>query len=350
MTQVERFNRTTALMYHQRGDTRCKRIRFATFKDVERHYNNIKPVVSKYHKKEDDIRPINRRDRKWERIEKRSDTEYVFHDYYFREELAKHTEWQKRPPIVWEAKEMPTGTRELVTVRGSTRWSFDISRHNFLRAYLPVGLFWCVNTNGTHEVLIENGISGVAATSHYMPRPKNYGLKAGPEVTDYLLQFVRVNSEDNLPMWECITPEWPKLKLRVDKNRKKQLKQHNDEFWGWMCSVGPMLDMEWSTLESLSTEIIEYMKTSGKQYGFSLNGGKIDPWKYSYGIRNQFPRELAEEIVKDYNHPLRIHLACNFLQLNDIKSIGSKEDNNTFRSAYNRWFNTTLGLVERKEI
>ena len=72
MTQVERFNRTTALMYHQRGDTRCKRIRFATFKDVERHYNNIKPVVSKYHKKEDDIRPINRRDRKWERIEKRN--------------------------------------------------------------------------------------------------------------------------------------------------------------------------------------------------------------------------------------------------------------------------------------
>ena len=313
-------------------------VTLATFAEVEIHYNNIKPVVSKYHHRVDDIRPIGRRDRKWERIEKRSDTEYVFHDYYFRGETfltQSMSGWQKRPPIVWQKQEMPTGTRELVTIRGSVTNGFDTGRHNFLRAYMPKGLRWCVHTNGIHDVQIELDPHEISRGSNYcyMPRPDSDGSN-----TDYLLQFIRVNGGGSFPMWECITPEWPKRRVRVDKNRKKQLKQYNDEFWKWMCSVGPMLSTDWRTIENLKEEIREYMETSGKRHNrMAWTVSRVSYW---------FPINLAEEIVKDYNHPLRIHMACSFLQQNDIKSLEGKEDSNKFRSAYNRWFNKTLGLMK----
>lgn len=47
------------------------------FADAEARYNNTKPVVSKLHTLEQDVRPIGARTRKWERIIKVSDTCYA---------------------------------------------------------------------------------------------------------------------------------------------------------------------------------------------------------------------------------------------------------------------------------
>ena len=55
---------------------------FASFKDVVKHYENIKPLVSKLHTREDDIRPIGDRNRKWERIVKVSRNCYALSDGY----------------------------------------------------------------------------------------------------------------------------------------------------------------------------------------------------------------------------------------------------------------------------
>ena len=43
---------------------------FSSFDDVVKHYESIKPLVSKLHTREDDIRPIGDRNRKHERIVK----------------------------------------------------------------------------------------------------------------------------------------------------------------------------------------------------------------------------------------------------------------------------------------
>ena len=66
--------------------------------------------------------------------------------------------------------------------------------------------------------------------------------------------------------------------------------------------------------------------------------------------RLDFSVEVALQILKDYNHPLRIHLATNFLLQTDIKSIETIEDQQEFRAKYNSWMNRAFGLMTDKEI
>jgi len=53
---------------------------FSSFKEVVNHYESIKPLVSQYHTREDDIRPIGDRARKYERIVKISNNCYALSD------------------------------------------------------------------------------------------------------------------------------------------------------------------------------------------------------------------------------------------------------------------------------
>ena len=101
-----------------------------------------------------------------------------------------------------------------------------------------------------------------------------------------------------------------------------------------------MLHTNWDHLQNLEQEVKEYVKEN------NATGELTYPMSYNFWPR--FPQTLALEIVKDYNHPLRIHLATSFLARNDIKSLTSKEDNSRFRSAYNQWFNKQLGLMEEE--
>ena len=313
-----------------------------TFNAVETHYNNTKPVVSKRHTKEDDIRPLGRRTRKHERIEKRSDTEYVFHDYWLHVGLPpdKKTAHEKRPPITWQKLIRKGEETEVVTVRGATA-DHDTTRHNFLRNYLPWGLVWDVRSSGRHSVIILLTVhgrqQGSPTTSHHMPHSIRF--KVPLDDTDYLLRFTRTSAITS--RWQCTTPEWPITRSHVNKDRKAALREHNDKFWGWMCSVGSMLHTNWDHLQNLEQEVKEYVKENDI---ISRKAGLSSPMSYSYWPR--FPQTLALEIVKDYNHPLRIHLATSFLAHNDIKSLTGKEDNSRFRSAYNQWFNKQLGIME----
>ena len=54
--------------------------RLNTFAEVKEMYNSVKPVVSKNHTVEQDIRPVGARHRKWERIMKINDNKYIIND------------------------------------------------------------------------------------------------------------------------------------------------------------------------------------------------------------------------------------------------------------------------------
>ena len=182
-----------------------------------------------------------------------------------------------------------------------------------------------------------------------MPHPIRF--KVPLDDTDYLLHFTRTSGAG--AAWQCITPEWPVIGQHVDKDRKAALREHNDKFWEWMCSVGPMLHTTgWEHLQNLEQEAQEYVDATDR------HAGHISPFlrrRRGHSFRAHpgmvpmgFPQTLALEIMKDYNHPLRIHLATSFLADNDIKTLASKEDSNRFRSAYNQWFNKQLGLMEEE--
>ena len=83
-----------------------------TFDEAAKHYAETRPIVSCNHTKEQDIRPIGERRRKWERIEHVNRNKYVLHDM-----LPCATEWGTpylaRPPVVWREE---TGENKLPCV------------------------------------------------------------------------------------------------------------------------------------------------------------------------------------------------------------------------------------------
>ncbi len=283
-----------------------------TFAEVAARYKTIKPLISKYHTRWDDIRPLGDRRRKWERIAKVDENTYILHDNLGG---GWGDRYVARPPITWRRRK----SHEVVTIRPAIRPAYDTPRFQFLRKYLPWGLdFDNQNTRGVHNV---NGV--------FIPRPTSLEDK-----TDYHLTFLRVEKKSaknvSIESWKCITEPWPEIRPTVDKEKKKALRGDLEQFYEWMCSVGPLLAVnDYSFLQRIREELQEHAPP---------------PDVFSqYGI--EFAPRLATEIIKDYNHPLRTHLATSFLQREDIKSIRTIEDKKKFRGRYNSWANKTFDLM-----
>ena len=287
-----------------------------TFGEVAKHYAETRPVVSCVHPKKDDIRPLGKRYRKWERISYVSDREYVLYDTLpYRHRNSYSDIALDRPPIIWKRK----GRRERVTVRGAITGRADTRRYTFLRSHLPYGLEFDNWTRvGFHYI-------NVGAGKYYLPRPENR-----KDDRDYFLTFERGEPAGD---WELVSHEYKTPRVRVNKKKKAAAKEHIASFYEWLCATGPMLPVgNWDYSSRLRNEVHEYRREH------TLNDGVV---KYSQA--HDIPPKLALEIIKNYNHPLRIHLACNFLthQREDFNTI---EDVKKFRSAFNRWANKTLGL------
>jgi len=306
------------------------------FKDVAERYASVKPLVSQYHTREDDVRPINSRRRKNERIERVNENKYILHDVL----PAKNcNSWSisfvKYPPIIWERLDCTGCTSEFqsgdyITVRGSATAGYDTSRYNFLRTYLPRGLsFDNHSQHGKHFLVTALGRS-------YLPRVERrrwLDLREGEERPDYKLQFY-LTSVDNRKVFKLVSFLYDQPKTRVDKEKKAALAQELASFWEWMVSVGFLLHTnDWEYRNQLRQEVLHY-KEEHKMHD-----------QGDYGVH--FPEKLALQIVKDYNHPLRIHLAYNFLAKNDIKTTDGK---GKFRQAYNRWCNTMFRLTYETKV
>jgi hypothetical protein len=70
----------------------------STFDSVQNWYERTKPVVSKIHKREDDIRPLGNRSRKWERIEKINNNCYALLGAWGVDGIRYYGEPKRREP------------------------------------------------------------------------------------------------------------------------------------------------------------------------------------------------------------------------------------------------------------
>ena len=331
-----------------------------TFNDVEKRYSEIKPLVSRYHTLEDDVRPIADRRHKHERIERVNSNKYILRNTLPLKSTPQYvnspfyTNYLKlaieRPPIIWERKGSPSerSTYEQITVRGGLIHSHDNSRYNFLCEYLPWDLHFHSGSRHfiRHKVVaIERGVKAgeegiVRSTTEeyvdrYIPRSemewRNFvSTDAHPldvvpkQAQDYLLTFRR-GDKWPIGVWDFSGPFWPEPRVRIDKRKKKSLKPHIDKFYEWMCIIGPLVPYDdWDYRERMITEIAEY---SGQRC-----------------IIGSITAELATEIVMDYNHPLRIHLAWHFLTQTDIRGVDTQEAMRKFRNDFNRRANKTFDL------
>jgi hypothetical protein len=123
------------------------------FAQMAENYNTTKPVVSKNHTREDNIRPVGRRSRKHEHMIKVSAYKYMIYDGYCAGD-PKFKSWGNKvppteketlalAPIVWTLS--PKGDIETIRIRNGSGNYAHCSRYTFLENTLPLGLRFFVD-------------------------------------------------------------------------------------------------------------------------------------------------------------------------------------------------------------
>ena len=338
-----------------------------SFWHVQRRYNDTKPLVSKYHKKEDDLRPAHRRDRKWEHIVKLSPTCYALCDGGYGDPVFTRTYAGRNPiptskadkhnlsPIVWEIQPQPDGSYlETVKVRNGSGNHAHTSRYQFLAEFLPTSLRYSGGTDGRQYIKI----AGVEGAKYYLPKSRSVDAtqwdyyrnsKNSQYWAEYYqreddrkyLVFARnayvpdpIHSITDLVFsdWVLVSPEFKPVnpKSRVDKKRKKELKPYLDEFWRWGCVMAHLLPVtDW--------EYVRDAKATLRQHNV-LQGGV---WANHYS----FDGDKVQEIITTSDHELRVPLLALFTLRSDIRCARTPEDAKRVRAHFNRWVNGACGLI-----
>lgn len=322
-----------------------------TFKEVEFDYNSTKPVVSKYHTKEQDVRPLGNRRKKWERIVKvnyncyallngfdRSDTLRNMWYLHGRERDLSPEEVKRWAPIVWERhpdrKDVFGDPTQTVTVRGITR-SHDHARLKFIRSYLPRA----IDMPDSSTVRIDDVRMYLPRTNESDDGDKNFMVfEYNPSAWGsrfYLTseEFVR-----------------PKIQSRINKELKAKIKPHMDAFYEWVCAMAPILPSapSWAS----SADIDDYHERAAKYREYRMNQAKklVDAGVMTGFWNNKFVPERTIEAIVTEDTELRLALAVLFLETSELQKCKTKEDFKYARTQYNRWINKVCGLVTTTEV
>jgi len=200
-----------------------------TFEEVENWYDSIKPIKSKHHTLEDDIRPIGERRRKHERIVKVNDDKYVLG---VTGEYSGHIPNEYLYPLItWEREGR---SREFVTICHGTS-SHSNAVINFLERYVPHPMEYAsqhIHLKGEKYYLPPSVGSWVATDAGA------YVMQA-TEYREYL--FERKQIRHDLVVWQLLTPRWLRAKKLVDKETKREYASAIRDFSDWACIMAPVL-------------------------------------------------------------------------------------------------------------
>ena len=316
-------------------------IKPTTFAEVEAIYNNTKPMRGR--NKGKDVRPIGDRARDHERVKKISANCYllmnggyyddVFQWYYFRGKPAAptQTEMVALAPICW--KRHKDGT-ETITVRNGIGNGAHMSHYSFLDRMLPRGMTFGV-VNGKQYV-------GASSGEYYLPKcmyvPRHIIDQERSRYDSWMratddgssLTFKRGEHGFTLVGDARDAPKPPRVVVK--KGQKARYKQAITDFREWVFAIGPMLDVNWERNRIIRAEMDEYLKdTHGVYVGF--NGVDI-------------PANIAIQIITNYNNPMRLHMAYNFVYHSNIKHVQTEEDVKHVKAQFNRWINKTCGFTK----
>jgi hypothetical protein len=308
-----------------------------SFADAEARYNSVKPLRGS-----DNIRPVMERRRKWERIHKFSrncyglfdggvgDPQTRFYNLYVTEAEVK----SMAPVLWWRDK----GGVERVRFRNDTGSGAHTGRYKFLDRATPAGLSFLLDNGkqfimcGGEEYFLAKG-TRVPAT--WLNGNAPAWLQRSDSVTTIddgaALTFAR-NADTGGWVFDGGGKEAPRPpRTLVDTNTKAKHKEDIRQFWDWLCVMAPMLPLDdWAYLAEKRSELREHTKS---RMGVDNLGWQITTWP-----------EVALQIIMDYNSPLRVNMAVEFLRQSDMTSIQTEADAKKVRSQYNRWINKTLGF------
>lgn len=333
-----------------------------SFDIAARVYENIRPVVSKYHPKEQDVRPLGNRNAKHNRIIKVSDHCYALVDQGNKDDTlwqdgkptpASVVDWA---PIVWTRELVNPNSvieknrwADFIQVRG-VRWGHDIQRLNFMRTYLPHAL----SNIGSGYVWFGGKWTAVPW------QPPTGKLYSGE--SDNFLRF-KVTNENGGPSWDPRrsvlenvgrTFVHPKVHNRIDKKLKAKIKPHMDSFYEWICAMAPLLPQppSWKSgaYPNMDADRQDYHNRAQKYREYRANNTnkllKAGLVRSSWDAKRTFiPEKVIEAIVTE-NTELRLALASMFLEDSELQNCKTKENFKYARTQYNRWINKVCGLVK----
>ena len=196
---------------------------FLKFDEVEAWYNNIKPLVSKLHTREDDIRPIGDRARKWERIVKVSRNCYALSDGYHEADdkflsygiheydyktKTRTTHWDRLgkmeyyAPIVWRKHKDGTETVQIRNCIGDNS-HYSIGRYSFLDRHMPNGMQFIMGHSSMQYV-------GIVGEKHYLAKcktvPRGY-YKQFKEAT-YFKEWLQTKADNSTLVFTLGESNW----------------------------------------------------------------------------------------------------------------------------------------------
>jgi len=323
---------------------------FQTFAEVEHHYNAIKPLISKCHSKEEDIRPIGDRKRKWERIVKLSDYCYAFLDgYCFGDPVFKtwgtdrtvtKADTEFYAAVVW--RKHRDGTTSVKIRNGTGPWN-HVSRYQFLSRHVPRGMYF----------LVYNGKQYINLTSNYGDNDRHFLAKGKTVPKEVIPHWKKwTNRKDNTALAFKLTPDGKWLRdpetgedlpipPRVNKALKAKFKEPLREFFEWGMTIANMLPLT-------DKDYIRKMRTEAYDYYSEIEGTGFIRYKDTYNVKN------CRSIITDPEHPLRLHLFVEFAETTadgwwqhasyKVQQVKTKEGLSAIRNRYNNWVNKRLGF------
>ena len=335
---------------------------FRNFAEVEQYYNATKPLISKCHTKEQDVRPIGDRKRKYERIVKLSNYCYalldgycygdpVFKSNYYKQTITK-ADTEFYAAVVW--RKHRDGTTS-VKIRNDTGPWNHVSRYSFLERHVPRGMYFIVY-NGKQYISLStaNGLTSALNLDdkHFLAKgrtmPKDEGrIKSSRQQWE-------TPHKDNTALVFKLTPDGKWLRdpktgealptpPRVNKALKAKFKEPLREFFEWGMTIVNMLPLG-------DNDYIQKMRAEAhKYYSEKTGAGHIRAYaRYIYNVEN------CRGIITDPEHPLRLHLFVEFAEttsegwwqncIYQAQQVETKEDLSAIRVKYNNWVNKNLGF------
>ena len=311
-------------------------MRFNTFDSVVTWYAATKPIISKNHTREHDVRPIGERRRKWERIKRIDENTYALCDGNYGNAIwggqtAGADEYENTmAPITWMRRE----DGDYIRIRNHSTGHCSVTRYNFLHLHLPTALRFGYNQNGKHWVR-HNGEDILLPKCNVR---YDHGKKL-VQADDNIFLLFRANDDGTF------TRVGDKLKVqvqRIDKDVKKEWRPRIAAFYEFCAAIGPMVDKSWNAQQQYHEQVRDWSRAN------------LDPNSNISGwwIRNasNIPEHLMREVVDNDEHEMRVAVAAMVIKYLGGGVAHTEDDVRSIKAAYNRLMNKTLGLYRVEEV
>ena len=327
-----------------------------TFAEVDWLYHTVKPIISKNHRKEDDLRPIGSRGRKHERIIKVNDQKYILNDgecdtisfwkFYYSQpnnKLPTTQQIEALAPIVWSIDDEGN---EFIKIRNGSGTQSHQTRYTFLENTLPQCMSFII-TSGKQYIQVRSGVEPNSKLSEYfLPKSEYYWSNETSKDDFRQLHLTKpANSKFWLPQGNTFTFSPPKK--RIDKKRKADLKDAIEGMWDYISAMWTLIDVvdggySWNKHQENKKEMdTHYHAWLGQP---SENLTHWWDWKGK--------GDFIAHVFQTEDHPCRVTILDMFVYDSDLVNIklgrltnfDEREQLSRLRSQYNRWVNKALEL------